>query len=167
MNTSLLTCVIFIVPLSGCDILSSILPQESERERKELSFKHYEGDQFEIKLQRYDVFNDVNSLNVYLTSFPSITGLFPNFDESSETLISVLSYMDPCYFVPKATSVIRERFFESNYKINVNMINQTVVNGDSDMCRLDPRPRYYLNIIVIDKTDEAISLVTKNDNYVY
>jgi len=143
MKVSLLTGVIFIVPLFGCDILSSILPQESEREREEFSFKHYEGDQFEIKLQRFDVFNDVNSLNVYLTRFPSITGLFPVFDESSETLISVLSYMDPCYFIPEISSVIKEKFFVSNYKININMVNKVVVNGDSDMCRLDPRPRYY------------------------
>ena len=153
--------------LSGCELLKEILPSEDGRDTEVIDFTLYDGEQTDIEYQRFDVFNDIDAFNLYLARYQAINALSPSFDATTQTLVSVISYAEPCFFTPKVSNVIKERRTDSGVTFLVHVKNVAVINGDSDKCRANPLPRYIINIAVFEKTDKPVSLHLRNDNYVH
>mgnify|MGYP000255301885 CR=1 FL=1 len=123
-------------------------------------FQVSEGIQTDIMHQRIDVIDDSNSYNLFLLSISSISGNIPNFDESIETLIGILSNEESCVFKPVVTEVI-----ESVATISIKIINERIIIPVGAVC--DPLTFQFFsyNIVKIAKTIKPISVIIENESF--
>jgi hypothetical protein len=143
----LFVLVSFIVSsLSGCGSEASA----NETSASTLYFEEFSGTQTEIFHQKLDVINSSDIFSDYLASLPSLTNI-PSFDESTETIISILSPSSSCSFSPAVSSVV-----ESSEKISITV--RRIYQVSPETCSPLPYATYAYNLIKIEKTSKLIEL---------
>lgn len=150
---------ILAIQLSGCG--SDTEASESDNViGLPIAFQVFEGIQTDIMHQKIEVIDDSDTYNLFLLSIPSMSSDIPTFDESSETLIGVVSNAESCVFKPAVTEVI-----ESGGTISIRIVNRRTDIPDQAVC--DPLPFQFFayNIVKIAKANKPISVIIENESF--
>ena len=152
--------VVFIsyIHLMGCDYL----PGSAIKEVEYIPFNAVNGMQTDVNYQRLDVFNDYESYSNFLSQLSSYDAALPEFDAESQTLVSVISYTNPCSFIPEVTQLTRENQYDGSSELLIYIKNNKV---DNAQCDTSDQKQYNVNFVTFAKTDDRIGLYVRNDNY--
>ena len=154
----ILVLLIFLVQLSGCG--SDATANDYESLGVSISYENSSGIQIDVLHQKTEVVDNMETYNILLASIPSMSGDIPPFNETSETLISVISDSVSCVFTPVLLGV-----FESEVSITVKIVNQRSDNLEGSACNPLPYDFYAYNLIKIAKTNKPISVLIENESF--
>ena len=145
--------------MAGCELF---WPAGPKPDIEEIQFNTVSGMQSGINYQRFDVFNDYESYSSFISLLTGYDAELPDFDEESDTLVSIISYIKPCIFNPEVSNVTKSKFFDGDIKLTIHLENKKIINSQ---CQEAGFNKYIINFVVINKTEDHMSIDVRNDNY--
>lgn len=142
--------------LSACEMEIGGSDQD-ESKGSSLVFKINSGVQTDIFHQKTDVIQDDDSFYELMASIPTMSGMEPEFNSETDTLVSILSNSVSCSYYPKVKDV-----FDDFGTIIIEVVNIRVKNPET--CDPTGIAAYSYKMVKINKTGKPISITIRNES---
>lgn len=157
MNTLKLNCLMLatIFLLTACEVEIGG-SDKNDSDGAPLAFQVASGSQTDIFYQRTDVIQDTEDFYELLADIPSMSGVEPEFNSDTDTLVSIISNVVGCSYYPKVKSVYDE--------FNTIVIEvENVREKSPETCNPSAELVYSYKFVKIDKTHRPVNIMIKKE----